>query len=45
MPEGTWGSNGRIKGLADIADSLFDVEDGQRYAQERLGGRAAPSRA
>jgi phenylpyruvate tautomerase PptA (4-oxalocrotonate tautomerase family) len=45
MPEGTWGSNGRINRLADIADSLFDVEDGQRYAQERLGGRAVPSRA
>lgn len=42
IPDGTWGALGRIVTLADIATfATGDPERGQRYAEERLGRRAA----
>jgi len=40
IPEGTWGGDGKIHGLADITGFVLgNVEKGRRYAERRLASR------
>lgn len=40
IPEGTWGGNGQIHGLADITGFVLgDAERGRQYAKRRLAAR------
>ncbi|WP_371435043.1 Tautomerase enzyme [Polaromonas sp.] len=40
IPEGTWGGDGKIQGLADITGFVLgDAEKGRKYAERRLATR------
>jgi len=42
IPDGTWGGGGRIARLADIAGMVLgDVEQGRKYAEQRLAAKRA----
>lgn len=48
IPEGTWGGDGKIQGLADITGFvLSDAEKGRKYAERRLAARhnSGPSKS
>jgi phenylpyruvate tautomerase PptA (4-oxalocrotonate tautomerase family) len=40
IPEGTWGGNGKIHGLADITGFVLgDLDKGRKYAERRMAAR------
>jgi phenylpyruvate tautomerase PptA (4-oxalocrotonate tautomerase family) len=46
IPEGTWGGNGHIHGLAEITGFVVgDAEKGRKYAERRLAARREPGKS